>query len=351
MFCIYCRAQLPDGADFCPECGRRVTSAPPPRPEPPEEFRFMPAPPPKPKPKSRVPFVLLLAVCFLWFLWRTFGLQFLVFQMALRSLPPEHAATYRAIAQPRLLEAIIALDLPHLAALAGLIAVLVLVSREKIDPRAFGWGDVVPMAVLCAAMPPALLLSGYSMDLYYGQSVSVGFSAFWQVIRGPVPTALAALGLWAACIAFLLIRSGKLRVTRKMALLCLGVLIGVSLLLTAYCSAAVRDYVELAYSPMPYDDRANIEAYAQMMTQAYCPLLWVKWAVLFWFASDSGGRLPVGGRLAFAGVVVVGLWLGCDFLASLQLGPHGGILAVPAAFLLGGAVLLAFRLAHRSRAL
>ena len=330
MFCGYCGHKLNGDEVFCPRCGRRTAHPPQAEPDrgPAPEMAALP------RQGSIVPFVMILIVYFFWFFWDNFGARFLVFILNAPSLPSEIVTSTISF----YLRNLTTIGLHYIAALAGLAAVLILVGLKKIDPRAFGWKDVVPMAILCAGMPfLPIVLNYFAASL--GQYAVLEFSIFSGIVFRP---GLPALGAWLLCIAFMLIRSGVVCATWKKALICLGVLIGVSFALAVYHLMTFQNYMELYYSGFPYME--EIQGEVRMRTWRHFIFLWIQWMPLLWFAADSGSkRLPFWGRLLFAAVLLVMLCFYPPVLVYwLGLGITGILLVIPCAYLTAAAVLLVF---------
>lgn len=301
MFCKFCGQNIPDTAEFCPECGKKLKKE---APKEKENHRAMSTP------LALMLIILCWSTVFAWGRVLLFGDQ-----------------------------AHIGMLISTMMLVAGLVLLGTMIGRERIHAETYRFSDLL---VLCCAwmVVPAVMWRWESYVVYYttGQYAHSAWR-LWQtgVISAlQFPTFWLVLGL----IALGLARSGEWKPTKKHSLI----------LLVALALCSVLGFVFAPQLAMGMSAPMEVIDMTVDMTRQWTLLCWL-WplVILKVFRALGEGRIKTGGAVAS----LLGMQLGEAFLLPLmtagkigfpQLGAGGGALANGLAPLFG---LLILRMAVR----
>lgn len=276
MFCKYCGRDIPETAEFCPACGKKLKE---------EIFKDQE----ERKPAGAIFVLMLLELCGSTVVdWG----RVLLFGHQLR----------------------ISLVVPTVMLVAGLALLGRLIGQEKISTADYRLSDL--LVLLCVWMVVPGLLFRWELHLV-GHFLGVNASgAYWTMQTFIMPTIqLPAFWLVLGLIVLGLSRRGNWQLGKKQKLVLLVVL--------ALCS--VLGFLFAPQLAMVNDVPIEMMAIVVQMTRLWCILCWlwplVVLQVFHWLGTDKVG--PVG-----AGAALVGIQLGKFFLLPIilfrfKLGPTG----------------------------
>lgn len=224
-----------------------------------------------------------------------------------------------------------------LQSLAGLGIILYMVKKEKILIERFSYGDVL----VWAAWDVVFRITTYLCDIFlvrYGGTASVGNT----LARG----AVAQVGLsiffhYAVLLIFMLMRSQKIFLSRKIILLTGVLLLAWSLAMLLFKESIVSRYVDRSQGDL------FITAIEYFSISAL--FLWIRRLVVLWFAVLLGQRkLSASGGIFFitaTNIFIVVLSYVTMFILSM--GMRAASLSESAGYVFGAAILLMFYIRSR----
>ena len=305
MFCKFCGQNIPDTAEFCPECGKKLKK---------EETHELEAHRAMSTPLALMLIILCWSTVRAWWLILIFGEQLLIGTL-----------------------------ISTIMLVAGLVLLGTMIGRERIHAETYRFSDL--LVLCCVWMVVPALLARWEIDFVnmFGQYAghvwiiwensvipAIQFPAFWLVLG------LVALGLT---------RSGNWKPTKKQKTILLAVLV-------------LRSVFGFVFAPqlaMGMGASMEVIYMTVQMTRLWAILCWL-WPIVILkvFRALGEGRIKTGGAVAS----LLGMQLGEAFLLPLvtagkigfpQLGAGGGALANGLAPLFGLLILhLATRL-HKKR--
>jgi len=302
MFCKFCGQNIPDTAEFCPECGKKLKKE---ETHELEAHRVMSAP------------LALMLIILCWSTVRAWG-QVLLFG-------------YRAH---------ISMLISTVMLVVGLVLLGTMIGRDRIHGETYRFSDLL---VLCCVwmVVPRLLLEWESELVYHfvGATLYAAFrTADWYIMPAiQFEDFWLVLGL----IALGLARSGEWKPTKKQSLILLAVLF----LRSVFGFVFAPQLAMWAGAPM------EVIAMTVNMTRLWSVLCWL-WplVVLKVFRALGEGRIGTGGAvISLLGVQLGEVFLLPVFVALFALGVSGCALANGLAPLFGLLILhLATRL-HKKK--
>lgn len=265
MFCKFCGQSIPDTAEFCPECGKKLKK---------EESKAQE----KRQPINTPLALMLIILC--WSTVRAWG-QVLLFGY----------------------QAHIGMLISSVMLVVGLVLLGTMISRERIYAETYRFSDLL---VLCCVwmVVPALMWRWESYVVYHtvGQ---YAHSAWMTWNNGAVPTIqFSAFWLMLGLIALGLARSGEWKPTKKQ---------GLILLLVLFLRSALG-FVFAVVTARGMGVPEEVIAMTVQMTRVWSMLCWL-WplVILKVFRALGEGRIGTGG----AAISLLGMQLGEGLLLPL----------------------------------
>ena len=292
MFCKFCGQNIPDTAEFCPECGKKLKK---------EETHELEAHRAMSTPLALMLIILCWSTVRAWWLILIFGEQLLIGTL-----------------------------ISTIMLVAGLVLLGTMIGRERIHGETYRFSDLL---VLCCVwmVVPRLLLEWESELVYHfvGATLYAAFrTADWYIMPA---IQFEAFWLVLGLIALGLARSGKWRPTKKQSLILLAAL-------------ALRSVLGFVFAPqlaMGTDAPMEVLAMTVRATHLWSVLCWL-WplVVLKVFRRLGSGEIgPAGAAAALVGMQLGEMFLLPVFVALFALGVSGCALANGLAPLFGLLIL------------